>query len=120
MCPPWHTWDRKKAAERPRQSGRVAGSFAVRVGDPGAAAATAASSSAREISAIEPRTAAAEAAAAVLGELEPAPGPLQVPPLTPEDAATGESGAGGPDGALSGVCVTCVPISADAGDVATA
>ena len=101
MCPPWHTWDREKAAERRRQSGRVAGSFAVRVGDPGAGAATAASCSSREISNDEPRTAAAEPAAAVLGELEPAPGPPQVPPPTVVDGAAGDSGAPGATGAVS-------------------
>jgi hypothetical protein len=86
------------------------------VGDPGAGAATAASASARDISVDEPRTAAAEAAAAVLGELEPAPGPPQVPPLTPEDAAAGDSGGEDVDGAPSGVWATCVPVTSDAGD----
>ena len=108
-----------KAAERRRQSGRVAGSFAVRVGDPAAGVATATSVSAGEISEYEPTTAAAEAAA-VLGELEPAPGPPQVPPPTVEDDASGESGAEGSTGAPSGAWATCVSMTAEAGDVPAA
>jgi hypothetical protein len=90
----------------------VAGSFAVRVGDPAAGAATAASFSSSEIWKVEPRAAAADAPVA-LGELEPAPGPPQVAP-TVTDGAIGESGAGGACGALSDVWVTCVVIASDA------
>jgi hypothetical protein len=118
--PPWHTWDREKAAERRPQSGRVEGSFAVRVGDPGAGAATAATCSSCGISDDEPRTAVAEAPA-VLGEVEPAPGPPQVPPSTVADDVTGVGGADGADGALSEDWLTCVPSTAfDSGSVSSA
>ena len=62
---------------RRRQSGRVAGSFAERVGDPAAVACGAASVAATGMSISAPRTPAAAGPEAPFGEPSPAPGPPQ-------------------------------------------
>lgn len=81
------------------------GSVAAVAIDPAAGAVCMPSLTMSEIWKGEPRIATADAA--VLRKLGPAPGPPQAaPPPTVTDGATGESGAGGAAGALSGVWVT--------------